>query len=343
MHRLILLVSLVALFWIVTGSPSVQGDVFGIGVVPDHGEAGSTVELFGNNWVPDSQVSISTAFSPRRQFTHDLVFLGPIATTTADQDGRWSIEVAVGDGVEVPEDQPGYVFYQAESADPPPYSLINITIFAVVANGVRPESSGEIAVSISMADERPNENDTTLLTRFGWRPANQGPFHTPYGAVPVPFDVTLKGMADADWEITVLEPVGYRLKDGDEPLEVVHAVFCVHSVCPGQRAQDLLVRRVTVVDAGRFEAIFELEAIEEQPVAATEEQPVAASEEQPVAAIGSAGGTDRAGGGPTADGAAGIMGIGWPWIAGPTAGMFLILLLAFGYKLMPNVRPGLRS
>ncbi len=334
MRRLILLVSLVALFWIVMGSPSVQGDVFGIGVVPDHGEAGSTVELFGNNWVPDSQVSISTAFSPRRQFPPDSEFLGPIATTTADQDGDWSIEVAVGEGVEVPEDQPGYVFYQAESPDRPSY-LINITIFAVVANGVRPESSGEIAVSISMADERPNENDTTLLTRFGWRPADQGPFHTPYGAVPVPFDVTLKGMADADWEITVLEPVGYRLKDGDEPLEVVHAVFCVYSVCPGQRAQDLLVRRVTVVDAGRFEAIFELEAIEEQPVAA--------SEEQPVAAIGSAGGTDRAGGGPTADGAAGIMGIGWPWIAGPTAGMFLILLLAFGYKLMPNVRPGLRS
>ena len=325
MPRSAITIAIVAILLAGFGVSEVHGDANGIGLEPRDGEAESIVEVRGGQWVPGSSINISTAYAEARDFPPESGFVGPIATAVADQDGRWSVELTVGEGLEIPADRPGYVFYRADSPDRPSY-LMNITRFAVTANGIRPESSGQITVNISTTDNSHDENNP-LLTMFAWRPAGQGPFYSPYGVIPVPFDVELEGLANADWEITVLAPPGYEVLGRDMPLETVQGVFCRFTECVGQAAEELQVIRVTVADAGLFEANFVVEKVEEEDVA--DSAPVESTQPQS--------------GGTTASDTAGIMGVSWPWIVGPTTALLLLLLLVIGYRLLPNIGTGLRS
>ena len=279
-----------------------------VAILPDSGELGTQVELWSTDWIRNAEVRLYAAFSSSLHdgYTGSAQYVGPVATVRSNDDGDWEAQLSTDAlaGLLVPN-EPGFLYFRADSDDLPSYlENANTTHFVVEWEDQRPEGSGEILVSISSTEE-PFDENSPLLVWFGWRQAGRGSFQSPYAVVPVPFTVTLDGKADGEWEVTVLAPDGYEVVGNDGPLDTVRAAYCGYKLCA---TQDLSIRRVTVMNAGKVEARFILQPIEEGDVAAG----------------GSAASTHQEGGGATANDTAGLI---------VAASVLLTLLIAGGYML----------
>jgi len=200
-----------------------------VGIEPASGEAGTPLELFSEDWLPGTEVRIFSAFAISMDSGYDgaVDFTGPLATIRSDSDGDWSISLQADiDGSERQAQTPGFLFFRAESDNLPTYLENAITsYFVLTVDGRRPQGAGEINISLTNG-----QGASAMYGFFGWREAGEPFFFSPYSIVPVPFDTTIAGLADGDWEITAIgadavEPAGENVFD------ISTTLLCLNPSC----------------------------------------------------------------------------------------------------------------
>ena len=214
-----------------------------IGFTPDAGPAHEEVMVSGGSWPENTEVRLFAAFSPTMEgsYPHADEFVGPFEVVRSDIEGRWEALITPDTiaGLDLPG-EPGYLIVRAESDDLPLYlEGANSNHFVLTVDGQRPVGSGEIEVSLFMA-----EGEYADLALWGWRRAGGSQFTTPYGLVPVPFEPTIASLRDGEYEIVAVtngghEPIGPNTVDvsgarlclnpacGDAPIVQVHSAFRV--------------------------------------------------------------------------------------------------------------------
>jgi hypothetical protein len=143
--------------------------------------------------------------------------------------------------------QTGFVFYRAESPRWSPQGILPIVGFTLVTEAERPNGSGGFDLSITST-----ENSGILLV--AWRSAGAEGFTTPYGQITLPFNTTVQGLPDGEWELAFLSSTGLEPVSGG-PFENVSAPLCLTETADCNTAPtSLWVKDVTVED-GQLTAV----------------------------------------------------------------------------------------
>ena len=226
---------------------------FAFELSPNAGELGATVQLTSDQWTPGDFVSIYAAFSPSlTEQPSDDAFVGPLASTTSDSSGAWSVPVQIAntDLLLIP-DEPGFLFFRVRSPIPSSQVRRSPVPFALISEGRRPAGAGEIRLSISLAPGVPQ--DSRLLTWSYGGLGGTAPFRVisapgwPAGPL-LPFTTTISFLPDGDWAVTALTDGGL-VPVGDGPVRVVKAPVCSTYPCPDGPQPSYVVRTVTIRDA----------------------------------------------------------------------------------------------
>ena len=223
-------------------------------VEPAIGDVGTTVELSSKDWPANTPVEILAGFSLDQSavYSGKFEFVGRVGESRSDEDGEWSIEVALGDidGLSLGED-PGFVFFKATSDNLPGYiELANVTDFALEVDGQRPSGSGEINTRVSVAAGAARQEPHGFV---GWRRAGQGEFRIWRGILPFPYEVTFDRLADGEWEIAIVPPNGFSVVDDGE-IEIVEAKLCSAPGCEVKR-KPIVIKKVQITNAS-VESVF---------------------------------------------------------------------------------------
>ena len=224
-----------------------------IGFTPDAGPAHEEVMVSGGSWPENTEVRLFAAFSPTMEgsYPHADEFVGPFEVVRSDIEGRWEALITPDTvaGLDLPG-EPGYLIVRAESDDLPLYlEGANSNHFVLTVDGQRPVGSGEIEVSLFMA-----EGEYADLALWGWRRAGGSQFTTPYGLVPVPFEPTIASLRDGEYEIVAVTNGGHE-PIGPNTVDVSGARLCLNPACgDAPIVQVHSAFRVTVEDAQVVEA-----------------------------------------------------------------------------------------
>lgn len=234
-----------------SGTAVAGGSAFNLS--PNSGELGTTVQLTSDQWIPGDFISIYAAFSPSlTEHPSDDAFMGPLASTTSDSGGAWSVPVQIAntDLLLIP-DEPGFLFFRVRSPIPSSQVRRSPVPFALISEGRRPAGAGEISLSISLAPGVPQ--DSRLLTWSYGGLGGTSPFRVisapgwPAGPL-LPFTATISFLQDGDWAVTALA-TGGLVPVGEGPVQTVKAPVCSTYPCPDGPKASYVVRTVTIRDA----------------------------------------------------------------------------------------------
>lgn len=221
-----------------------------IGISPASGPIGTSLEVSYSSWTANTEVLLYAAFSTDRQtgYTRSQEFIGPVAITMSDTEGRWStsIDTAAISGLEI-GDQPGYIFIRAEGDDMPLYMQgYNVRDFVLTVNGQRPAGSGAIEISITFESEQPRARHAG----FGWRRVGNDRFYSPNQAgLSMPGTLTIPSLSDGEFEVALSLPDDLEISEG------AHFRLDSGQMCDGlegvpcYQANKLFVLNVSVVNA----------------------------------------------------------------------------------------------
>jgi hypothetical protein len=222
---------------------------------PDAGPAGTAVQLGADFWQPSSPVQIFVA-SASKNDTEPAGFAGPVATTTSDANGRWSVRLKVEDatGFIVPA-IPAFVVYKALS--PTPGSVASagpteaIGSFALVVDGHRPDGAGGVRLTI----EGP-----TSTAWLDWQPAGSDTFYITHVG---PFGPPLRGyltnhLTNGDWDIVVPSTLTPVTATGGRVLSVQATLCASPSIPCDPRPGSFTVVRVPVRNGEVADVMIEM-------------------------------------------------------------------------------------
>ena len=237
-----------------------------IAFTPDAGPIGDEMTVWSDAWPAATEVELYAAFSSDSSegYSGSAEFVGPIAVVTSDDDGHWeaTIQPDTIANLDIPN-VPGYLFLRADSEGLPPFlQSFTVSHFIVTVDGQRPAGSGEIEVSLSMA-----EGEYADLALWGSRLVGGSHFTTGYGLVPVPFEPTMSSLRDGEYEIVAVtngghEPIGPNTVDvsgarlclnpacGDAPIVQVHSAFRVRVKNAQVVEADVLLGRLPDPEGG---------------------------------------------------------------------------------------------
>lgn len=215
-------------------------------LAPKSGALGTTVQLTSTEWNPGDSIAIYAAFSPSlTEKPSDDAFVGPLASTTTDSSGAWSVPVQMANtGPLLITGEPGFVFFRVRSPAHVSNHTRSIVHFALISEDRRPAGAGEIRLSISLAPGVPQDS---RLLQWAWRPSTARGFriHSAPPATSLPFATTIAFLPDGDWEVTALASGGL-VPVGEGPVRAVDVAFCNSYPCPEDPNGSYVVRTVTI-------------------------------------------------------------------------------------------------
>ncbi|MCI0777306.1 MAG: hypothetical protein J4N95_03930 [Chloroflexi bacterium] len=226
---------------------------FAFELSPNSGELGTTVQLRTSTWTPGDFLEVYAAFSASlTEHPSDDAFMGPLASTTSDSGGAWSVPVQIADTspLRIP-DEPGFLFFRVRSPIPSSQVRRSPVPFALISEGRRPAGAGEIRLSISLAPGV--TQDSRLITWSYGGLGGTSPFRVisapgwPTGTS-LPFVTTISFLQDGDWAVTALA-TGGLVPVGEGPVQTVEAPVCSTYPCPDGPQPSYVVRTVTIRDA----------------------------------------------------------------------------------------------
>ncbi len=248
-------------FVLLVSSPAQQAnaDPGPIVVTPDEGEMGTVVHLEQEGWEAGTPINLYVYFAeagtrlPGSPFRYIL----PALRLDAGEDGGWSADIQtaeIRDLLHHDRTKSGFVSFRATSADlPRDEQAPNVASFVVIADGVRPDGSGSIQISVQ-GDLEPSEEPEASLS---FRQVGD-PFFSYREAVAIPAEGISWGARNGDWEIGLRLPenLGVARSHSVRQLEApVCSLRCFEA--------SLFVQRVSVQDAGTSDITF---VVKERPI-----------------------------------------------------------------------------
>ena len=217
-------------------------------VTPDLGEMGTLVHLEQEGWEPGTPINLYASFTETGVVVHGdpFIYIKPAQKLVADEKGTWRADIQTADiryllGHD--RSKPGFVRFQAAPADVPPSEQVpNGATFIVIADGVRPNGSGSIEVSVLGSLELGEGREALLsIRRVGDH------FFRSKGAVTIPTEKNSFFARDGDWEVALRLPEDLSVSRSRSVRQLEAPLCGLLTRCP----QELLfVQRVSVQDAG---------------------------------------------------------------------------------------------